>query len=113
MIAKQLRGTSTRWTKEDARAALDAWEASGKSLAAYAREKGLTVQRLHWWKRRLGSADASAETTAGFIPAIIRAPGVVATLRVGADIALEIGDPGAVPAEWAAAFASALARMSR
>lgn len=112
MIAKQLQGTSTRWTKEDARAALDAWEASGKSLAAYAREKGLTVQRLHWWKRRLGSADASAEAISGFIPAVIRAS-AVATLRIGSDVALEIADPCAVPAEWAAAFASALARMSR
>ena len=42
------------WTKDEGRAALEAWRASGASLAAFARRERLDVPRLYWWKRRLG-----------------------------------------------------------
>ncbi|MDQ3262630.1 MAG: hypothetical protein M3Y59_03045 [Myxococcota bacterium] len=83
---------------------------SRKSLAAYARELGLNVQRLHYWRKR-GSAFEAVSTAQPptFATAIIRSPAAaVATLWVGAEMVLEIEDPSAVPAEGVAAFALAV-----
>jgi hypothetical protein len=41
-------------TEDDGPAALEAWHASGESLAAFDRREWVDVQRLYWWKRRLG-----------------------------------------------------------
>jgi transposase-like protein len=42
-----------RWTEADAREALAALAASGRSLRAFAREHGLDPQRLYAWRRKL------------------------------------------------------------
>ncbi len=41
------------WREGQARVVLDAWVASGQSMAAFARRHGLAVKRLRWWKRWL------------------------------------------------------------
>ncbi len=43
-----------RWTEARARDVLRALESSGLSAAAFAEREGLRVQRLFFWKRRLG-----------------------------------------------------------
>lgn len=42
-----------RWDEPVARAVLADWEASGLTLAAFARQRGLDVQRLQRWRSRL------------------------------------------------------------
>jgi len=32
---------------------LESWRRSGKSIERFARERGLTPQRLYWWKKKL------------------------------------------------------------
>jgi len=44
------------WREEQARVAVDAWERSGMSLAAFARRYGIVRQRLERWAQRLGAA---------------------------------------------------------
>ena len=36
------------------------WKASGKSVAAFAREAGMPESRLWYWKRRMGAAEVPA-----------------------------------------------------
>lgn len=114
MPTKTPSTTSARWTTAEAERELGSWRRSGKPLAAYARECGVDVQRLHWWKRRLG-ADASAAVPEGpaFAAAFIRTSPVAVTLRLGADLTLDIADPAAVSAEWLATFAAALLGSTR
>ena len=45
-------GRRARWTAEQARRELQAFEASGLSLAAFARERGIDVKRLYRWRDR-------------------------------------------------------------
>jgi len=42
-----------QWTEVEARGMLEAWKRSGVSIEKFARGRGLTPQRLFWWKRRL------------------------------------------------------------
>ena len=42
-----------RWREEDARAGLSAARSSGKPLSKFAREHGIEVSRLYWWKKEL------------------------------------------------------------
>jgi len=44
---------TTRWTEDDARVALDAWKRSGLGAQAFARDHGITAQRLYWWRDRI------------------------------------------------------------
>lgn len=100
---------ASRWTAADAEREIAAWRESGKSLAQYAGERGLNVQRFHYWRKRSAVSEGTAAQPPTFAAAIIRSPPTaVATLRIGAEIALEIGVPAAVPAEWMAAFARAV-----
>ena len=50
--------TRRRWTEVDAREALAALAASGRSLRAFARDHGLDPQRLYAWRRKLQRPDA-------------------------------------------------------
>jgi hypothetical protein len=43
-----------RWTESEAREVLAALDGSGLSVAAFAAREGFGVQRLYWWRHRLG-----------------------------------------------------------
>ena len=43
-----------QWTEEEARTALEELSRSGVSLSEFARRKGVSVNRLVYWKKRLG-----------------------------------------------------------
>ena len=45
-----------RWTEEQARSALQELAQSGLSVAKFAERKGVSVQRIAYWKRRLADA---------------------------------------------------------
>lgn len=104
-----------RWTETEARDALEALRTSGKSLAAFARERGVSPQRFYWWRRRLGEVEAAPD----FLPAIVSAPAVtlsaapVMTVRAPGGLVLEISDPEAVPAQWLAALLRELEAAER
>lgn len=45
-----------RWTEKQARGALAELESTGESASSFARRKGISAQRIAWWRRRLGQA---------------------------------------------------------
>lgn len=105
------KGKASRWTAADAECVFAAWRRSGKSLTAYARERGVSVQRFYYWRKRgLAFETAAAGAPPTFAAAIVRPSSTVATLRIGAEIALELEVPAAVPAEWVAALVRAVTR---
>ena len=62
---------SNYWSEAEAQAVLEAWEASGLSVAEFARRHGLGPQRLRWWKKRRAE-EAGPELS--FIPVHVAAP---------------------------------------
>ena len=52
-----------QWTEVQAREALDAFRRSGLTASAFARQRGVSVHRLQYWRKRL---DASPPLT--FLP---------------------------------------------
>jgi hypothetical protein len=81
----------TRWTPEMARAALEEWRASGLSLEAYARRRGVVAQRLRWWRKQLGMEATMPHVRATLVPVTVR--GVVEA-RIGAAVVLVVKDAG-------------------
>jgi len=60
-MAKQLgRGGWQRWSVNEARAALTELAQSGESAAAFARRKGVSTQRVNYWKKRFGKTRTPA-----------------------------------------------------
>jgi len=49
-----------RWTEQDAREVLAALETSGKSVRAFALERGLDPQRIYAWRRRLAVGELTS-----------------------------------------------------
>jgi len=43
---------SKRWTPDEARVVFEELEASGLSIAAFARQRGLSYERIRKWRRR-------------------------------------------------------------
>lgn len=97
-----------RWTAEVAQQVLAAHEASGESLARFARRQGVPVQRLHWWRRRLSDWERPARAEATLVPAIIEcADRAAVKLQVGA-VTVEVFEARAVSASWLAELVRAL-----
>src|SRR6187549_2317005 len=42
-----------QWTEIEARGVLNALAKSGLSIEKFARDRGLTPQRIYWWKKKL------------------------------------------------------------
>jgi len=105
-----LRG-SRRWTEEEGRRVVEAWQASGESVLSFARRSGLLPQRVYWWVRRLrrsAGQDAPAPESAPltFVPVALRAlsastPSGV-TVVLGPDSRIEVGELDAQSASWVA-----------
>jgi transposase len=62
---------SSYWTEGEAQAVLEAYEASGLSVAEFARRHGLLPQRLRWWKKRRAEQKGPALS---FVPVHVAAP---------------------------------------
>lgn len=94
------REMGERWTEEQARTVLHAWEQSGQSGAAYARSVGVVAQRLYWWRRRLLTNGAAMTT---LVPVAVRgatqaSPSVVVTTPPG--VRIEVHDVDSATAGW-------------
>lgn len=70
-----------RWQRE-----IKAWRGSGKTLSAFARERGLSRDALEYWKRRLAPATPAALALIPVRPAAAAWPS-----GAGAPIELVIG----------------------
>ena len=44
-----------QWTEVEARGVLSAQAKSGLSIEKFAQERGITAQRIYWWKRKLAA----------------------------------------------------------
>lgn len=62
---------SSYWSETEAQAVLEAYEASGLSVAEFARRHGLGPQRLRWWKKRRAEEGGPALS---FVPVHVAAP---------------------------------------
>jgi hypothetical protein len=104
-----------QWKAKDARRVMEAWRASGLPLATFARRRGLTPERLRWWRHRLGdrSARDAAAPAMSLVPAVVTgdraASAAVVTVRFGEAI-VEVANVDAVPAPWLGTLVNALAR---
>ena len=99
---------SSRWTEARAREVLEAWRASGKSMRGFALGRGLRVQRLAWWRDRLGDWEQAPR----LVPAMVRERSAFAggvRVQVGV-VVVEAESAEALPVEWLAALSQALSR---
>lgn len=72
-----------RWTEAEARAALVELAQSGESEHAFARRKGISRQRLRYWRGLLGRRTAKPAFVAVDLPAV---------RPVGDEIAIRVGE---------------------
>lgn len=66
------RGRWQAWSETEARQALAELSRSGESISAFAVRRGISAQRVYYWKKRIASTSA---------PAFVAVP--VATARAG------------------------------
>lgn len=64
-----------RWGAEEARAALADLDASGLSIAMFAKREGLVAERLYNWRRKLAGSGAPAAPAVDFVEISARACG--------------------------------------
>jgi transposase-like protein len=76
---------SNYWTEAEAQAVLEAWEASGLSVAEFARRHGLGSQRLRWWKKRRAE---EAGPALSFVPVHVAPPSPEAQRAEGTAVAV-------------------------
>ena len=56
-----------RWNRDDARLLVEAWQARGGSLSAFARSVGCEYERLRRWTKVLGCVEPAGTTAPRFI----------------------------------------------
>lgn len=121
-LAEELRGK--QWTRGDARRVMRAWRESGERSSTFARRMGVMVQRLYWWRSRIGEghekpAGAGVALEQALAPLLLPVTVRGATQSSGGDAALvaevdcvrvEVRDVQAVPAQWLCALLGVVAR---
>ncbi|MGH3905626.1 MAG: IS66 family insertion sequence element accessory protein TnpA [Pseudonocardiaceae bacterium] len=100
--------SDTRWTETEGREVVRRWRRSGQSMSEFAREQGLDVQRICYWRKRLesgapeqGRRGAAARVAGGDSKLV---PGVVIGVRNGAAVSVQLCRGVVVEAESAAAI---------
>jgi transposase-like protein len=109
-------GERRRWSEDEGRQVVEAWEASGESVARFARQVGLAAQRVSWWKKRLGGSGTeqlALPPAAAFVPVTVRAEAVqlgsaAITVMVGEGLRLEVADMAPNSAMWVATLVKTL-----
>jgi transposase-like protein len=95
-----------QWTEEEARTALEELSRSGASPSEFARSKGVSVNRLVYWRKRLGQARPPA-FVAVTLPRDASPPRPPLEILVGGVV---VRVPDEVDAERVAGLVHALAR---
>jgi hypothetical protein len=107
------------WSSDDAKTVLATWEASGLTLTGFARQNGVNVQRLIWWRKRLGADRRDCREVCSrpavpvsFIPAVVARtrPAAMAAIvvRLPSGVEVEASDAESIPARWLAEVAKAM-----
>ena len=93
-----------RWTAEHARTVLDDWKNSGESSSAFARRRGVSAQRLFWWRARLREAPIGERSR--LVPVVVRgtASACPVVVTTGSGVRIEINEVDAATAAWVAAL---------
>lgn len=106
-----------QWKAGEARKVLEAWNRSGLPLATFARRRGLSAERVRWWRHRIGEWRGAGEERAQLVPVVVTEPasdqaGASGLVRVHAPggVVVEIADAGAVSPSWLSALVLGLAR---
>ena len=68
-----------QWTESEARAALAELAESGESLASFARRRGVSSNRLLYWRRRVGDTPAAVTS---FVRVRLRPSGAQSDARI-------------------------------
>lgn len=102
------RGPHGTLTEQDARELLNEQARRGIPLPDFARSKGLSPQRLHWWRSKFARAETAAPAT--FVPVTLTPATEAACVpATGAfELALASGRTLRIPADF---DATALARL--
>jgi len=111
-----------RWSSDDARTVLAAWEISGLTLTGFARQNGINVQRLIWWRKRLGEDGRDCREVrsrpapvVSFIPAVVERTRPAATgaivVRLPGGVEVEASGTESLPARWLAEVANAMGTL--
>jgi len=101
----ELGSTRQKWTEEEAREVLGAWEASGEGLTAFGRRLGVVPQRLAWWRDRIGRPKAPPRGS--WVPVDVRGLSAAIVVSEGST-RIEVGVADAGSAEWVALLVRAL-----
>jgi len=103
-----------RWSREEAQEAINAWERSGESLTAFARQHGVVPQRLSWWRKRVTKGPVPKLASPALMPVTVRQAPLIAlpsapvSVRWGT-VRLDVADPSKVPPQWLATLVASLA----
>jgi hypothetical protein len=90
-----------------------AWASSGQSVRGFARARGLTPQRVDWWRKKLARASGESPRSS-FIavrvrPAVVKASegtgGASVVVAIDAALRVEVRDLSAESATWVALLA--------
>jgi len=98
-----------RWTEEQARSALQELAQSGVSIAKFAESKGVSVQRIAYWRKRLAEGGPSRFVRVDVSHAATSTAGRIEILL--GDITVRVRED--VDAESVARLVEALARRPR
>jgi transposase-like protein len=114
------------WTEAEGRRVVTAWEASGVSVASFARLSGLVADKVYRWRARLGPSDKAATSVAhgvaemsvpAFLPVTVRAApssrtSAAVTVCIREELRVEVVELDATSAAWVAALVRSLAEVS-
>jgi hypothetical protein len=112
------------WTEPEARRVIEVWKASGETVSAFARHKGLLRQRVYGWCRRLGlgpakeaAREAREMSVPAFVPVTVRAApssstGAAVTVCTPDGLRIEVAELDATSAAWVASLVRSLVESS-
>jgi transposase-like protein len=115
---RNLRGTdsSREWTEHDARSVLAQWQQGGRTLAAFAREHGMSAPRLYWWRRQLQRPKAATRALTAAVSTLVPAKvvsridsGTAVMIRLPSGVEIEISNASPW---WLAAMVAEMARAA-
>lgn len=93
------------------------WLRSGQSMNAFARERGMNVQRLIYWRKRLEPESLGEERRGGarrlgagskLVPAVVIGTGCALSVRLCRGVIVEAVSTEAIEPEWLAELQRAL-----
>jgi hypothetical protein len=78
----------TIWSEKEGRDVIRAWRRSALTMSAFARSRGLNVQRVRYWRERVegGTRGEAANIANARTPKLV--PGVVVDMRSGGGVSV-------------------------